>query len=771
MKADKIYEEAIKNDAQIKLFYLKMLALGPGQIGKSTFIRRLLGIMKWDINEDPENGPTGSTGLSEYREVFLGYSHESVALSTEQSWHLLGESNIGRELRALMSLLNAQTEASKAAAAEVTPRALFQQSDYIPPIDPSDSDVITTLSERKFEEQVVATNLNTCSSLEQSPNTGGSIPKVQNILSLSLSRSEIDEAYEEFEKLRYSKQCSSSDSPDDDLNLHAIINIADVGGQPAFLELLPSLTIGPAMYLVFMKLLWELDTAKETKYRRQNDMEALICENYTYTPEEVIFTALSSIACFGHSDEEVEKYVTSDQDCSSEADKKVNSLALIMGTYADDLKSGGEAATKKVKDTNKQLHSKLETTSFYKDGLINYSNLIKKEIVFQINNKSGGKPEIDDYRKLIKNLIGRKFRQYKIPARWLMFSICLKMYAQKKKRSVIEFADCVDVGERFKMNEETVRVALRFLHKYVGLVMYFQKDEKLKLSKDVVVCEPQAVFTSISELIFNIYDPTKFQVEAPVFDRFTQKGFFSPKDHTIEAIAAQKNHLPIEDLIPLLEHLNIAVPMVVDSISGYFLPAVLQTATSEVLNKPLDAADVDQDPEPLCIHFKTGFVPLGFVSALVANLLNGYRDSLELLGKQQDKVVYKNKITFRFQGRFNIVLLSWAKYCEVRVSRVPGPGHGTAKNEQFCCSLIKDMLEKSIKDVIDRMRQNSLFQLSQGYDFAFKCPQSNCRKRMGYESLVVVLNPVDLESLNCESCKIAVHATPQMSTWFLKVGL
>ncbi len=99
------------------------------------------------------------------------------------------------------------------------------------------------------------------------------------------------------------------------------------------------------------------------------------------------------------------------------------------------------------------------------------------------------------------------------------------------------------------------------------------------------------------------------------------------------------------------------------------------------------------------------------------------------------------------------MLLSWAKYCEVRVARVPGPGHGTAKDEKFCCSLIKDMLEKSIKDVIDRIRQSSLFQQSQGYDFAFKCPQSNCKKRIGYESLVVVLNPKDLKSLNCESCK------------------
>ncbi len=161
--------------------------------------------MKWDIDEDPEHQPPGSTGLSERREVCLGYNHESVALSTEQSWHLLGESEIGRELRALMSLLNVQTEARKALGkaateeeTEVTPQAPFQQSDYIPPSGPSDSDLIES------KEQVVATNV---SSSEQSSDTG-SFPKAQ-IISLSLSRSEIDEAYEDFEKLRYSEQCSS----------------------------------------------------------------------------------------------------------------------------------------------------------------------------------------------------------------------------------------------------------------------------------------------------------------------------------------------------------------------------------------------------------------------------------------------------------------------------------------------------------------------------------------------------------------------------------
>ncbi|XP_064407131.1 uncharacterized protein LOC135351978 isoform X3 [Halichondria panicea] len=753
---DKIYEEAIKNDDIILLFYLKMLAIGPGQIGKSTFVRRLLGIMKWDISEDPDKQPPGSTGLSEYKEAFLVYNHESVALSTEQSWEIFGESDIGKELSALVSLLASQTKSRKAgemATAEKPEKTLStsdHSSDSVPPNHTSDTADIAAVSTNESSQ---STNY---SVFEQSP-TASSCPELQN-----LPQSEIDQAYKEFEELR----TKLSNSPNDNVeSLHAIINIVDVGGQPAFLELLPSLTIGPAMYLVFMKLLWELQTPQDTKCKFQNDKKASICENFKYTPEEVIFTALSCIECFGHSDEEVEKYI---EDPAN--NKKINSLVLIMGTYADDLtsgdKNGEEKAEEIVKETNKQLHAKLETTSFYKNDQIEYHNNKSDdlEVLFPINNKSGGKPEVDKYRRIITDLIESRFRKYNIPARWLMFSICLKILAQKKKRKVIEFTDCVEIGKRFKMNKENVQVALRFLHKYIGLVMYFQKDEKLKLLKDIVICDPQAVFTSISELIFNIYDPPYRNVGSSVILRFRQRGFFCPKDHNIEANVTQENHLPIEELLPLLEYLNIVVPIVMDSIDGYFLPAVLQAATSEVLNEPLKGADPDKDPEPLCVRFKTGFVPLGFVSALVANLLNGNKDSLDLLGKEQSSIVYKNKITFRFRGRYNIVLISRAKYCEFRVSRAPG----AAVDEEFCCPLIKDMLQKSIKDVIDRMRQRSLFQLSQGYDFAFKCPQSDCKKKMGNESLAVFNLGDHLESLKCESCRIAISATPKMSTWLPK---
>ena len=40
-----------------------------------------------------------------------------------------------------------------------------------------------------------------------------------------------------------------------------LLNLNDIGGQPGFLEMLPALSYGPAMYLMFMNLSKELDIA------------------------------------------------------------------------------------------------------------------------------------------------------------------------------------------------------------------------------------------------------------------------------------------------------------------------------------------------------------------------------------------------------------------------------------------------------------------------------------------------------------------------------
>ena len=274
-------------------------------------------------------------------------------------------------------------------------------------------------------------------------------------------------------------------------NLHMLFNIADVGGQPAFLDMLPSLTIGPALYLLFSKLVNDNDQVlsiddfsmqQSVKYRTKSDKEPKDCQGYTYTLSEVLLSALSSIACFGVSDNEVEKFVSEKTNSHT-----TSSLAIMFGTFADKINEEGNA---RLVETEAALKSLLESTDFCKKNLIafpnpRHSDHRQGQVFFRINNKSGSKQEMFLYRHILQELIEERFRKFNIPASWLGLGTVIKILASTNETYKVSLNDCVQIGEHFKMSQSMVKAALKFLHKYIGLVMYFPDNRHLQPSSGV----------------------------------------------------------------------------------------------------------------------------------------------------------------------------------------------------------------------------------------------------------------------------------------------
>ncbi len=75
------------------------------------------------------------------------------------------------------------------------------------------------------------------------------------------------------------------------------LKMEDTGGQPEFMDMLPALTIGPALYLLMCKLTDELNSKYTVSYRSPTG-ETTTPEKSIYTVEEVLLTALASISCF-----------------------------------------------------------------------------------------------------------------------------------------------------------------------------------------------------------------------------------------------------------------------------------------------------------------------------------------------------------------------------------------------------------------------------------------------------------------------------------------
>ncbi len=749
VEEEQLYAEAITNDSTLSLRYLKLVTLGPGQVGKSTFVYRLLGLMKWDIQSAPEEThPKFSTGQGDLRDVCIKYDLETAALGNNDSWTCL--KGLTGQVDVLTTLLSIkQIEDSVSVGDEIEVETTSSQSYPLPisvPIQ-AHQDIQNNLT----KVQGVNTKPEP-DSIEQPHATPVDRDSVALEAKIELSGpSTTVKDFKELLKKNISEQIVTN----------TLCNVIDVGGQPAFLDMLPLLNIGPAMHLVFTKLLDGLTSEYPVLFKSEFFSDTIECNEYSYTTEEVVFAALASVSCFGKSDAEVDSFI----EPTKNAGKSTDSLALLMGTFEDEyLKAKDECdeetfeddslkAELKLLDVEKKeekLIKQLKDANFYKnenDGLIKLQDPETSRVFFRINNLHGGEKEIIKYRKHLQEFIDSRFRKYKIPVKWLQFSICLKMFADKSKIThSVTFDECVELGKHFLMEEKQVKLALHFFHKYLGLMMYFPKNNELK---DCVICNPQIVLQSISELIFSVYDKKNSKIPDDKYERFVNYGQFSLDDVKTE----KKGLLPIEKLVKLLEHLNISAHVL--SSEEYFIPAVLKNV------KTIEIADDWSTFEPLFIRFQTGYVPLGFVCALLANLIA--REEFELANEP----CFKNKIEMNIKGMCKITLLSCLRYIKVLTK---------SQDSDNCIDHFKvqKMLCESADQVIDAMQHGSVYKVGvRLYDLAFTCPKCSMSEiqRFGSEKLAVVVEDTSgRKSLQCTDSipnkKEELYVlTPKMNVW------
>ena len=788
-----MYQAAIAGGKTVSLTYVKLLALGPGQVGKSTFLYRLLGLMKGNIEDTPKEAqPQSSTGQSELREVCIKYKSMDVAAAPDLSWELCGLQSL---VEGLMWLLSNQTQDEDHQSTEIitsSPNINKHKPSSVPE-EASTNDMTKLTNSRTSQEQQNASSVNAIESTANTssgpePSTDPRVSPTPPIEASSVADL-ISKTISEYEKLRV--QCKHSPNV---TKLHMLFNIADVGGQPAFLDMFPSLTIGPALYLLFTKLINDnghvlsiddLSKLQPVQYRTKDDNEPQDCENYTYTLQEVIFCALSSIACFGLSDKEVERYITKE----SEA-QKTSSLAMLFGTFADKVIVDKDSA-RKLADTESALKWLLKSTAFYRTDLISLPNPDNpdhtgSQVFFQVNNQTGSEHEILRYRKLIQEIMEQKFRKYDIPTSWLGLSICLKILATKRETYKVSFDDCVELGKHFRMNQKEVQIALKFLHKYVGLVMYFPNDKNLQ---NLVICNPQVVFSSISELTFSVYDSSTRKNQPTAANskqmKFEQTGIFNPLD--VSYPKESSKIMSIHNLVHLLVHLNIAAeittsiddtdyklasehtqseasPETKKESNEYFFPAILKTADTSSLVCDVRAAADEILPEPLCVRFQTGYTPMGFSGSLSARLMADEKFSLA----PEEHTLFKNKLKLRYNGQFNITMISLPLRCEFQIS----DHHGNKEFHKLdCCPEIMKLICEAMNYVLKSMQRTLLSEIS--YDLAFKCP-NHPNSKFGYEPLAKFVHTdkshTQLKHIECLECATTItDLKPEMKVWFGKV--
>ena len=495
----------------------------------------------------------------------------------------------------------------------------------------------------------------------------------------------------------------------------------DTGGQPEFMDMLPALTIGPALYLLFCKLIDDLLSHYTVTYRGPAG-ESSTPEESTFTVEEVLLSALASIACFRSS---TEGY--SEASASSEFSELIassqKSVAYIIGTHKD------LVSEEQITAFDEKLQCSIRSTDFFSKDLVQFSS--EHRMVLPIDNMNGGEDEIKKVRKFLEDGMKQHFKKLRIPASWLVLSLCLR---QKEER-VVSLDSVFKLAKELGIPEKEAMTALWFLHHHAGVLMYFPDLPELR---GTVICDTQVIYDSATNMIVNTF---KFgKVSKAASEKYRKTGQFSLEDIKEATASVSGDYLPLLKLVKLLEHLNIIAPVPTQAISSeeeshakflkhpgsspssleaatnqvYFMPCVLPSATHEELDKWWDeesksVSPASHQPAPLFIRYECGYVPIGVFPALVANIVG--TKCIKLISDNMKK----NRVQFLLGRYFDrVTLVSRPKYYAIHISRRP-----TAKTPtHVLCAEVRDLVESTLKTVTSRMN----YSFSAGYQLAFECP-------------------------------------------------
>ena len=472
----------------------------------------------------------------------------------------------------------------------------------------------------------------------------------------------------------------------------------DTGGQAEFLDLHASLVQGPSFNLLFSRLVDKLDSQFEMYYTNEDGVSTEK-ENSTMTVEEVLFQALSSIACFsGTFCEDDDTPSGEASNMQSKTPRHSKSKVMFVGTHAD------QVSKEEFQEKDKLLQKKIERTEFFDKGIIEFAS--EDQLMLSVDNMNGNEDEMDGIRGVLERVIEKCFERVTIPASWLLFSL----YMRSKKVRTMSLEECNKLAKKAGISRSELQEALWFLHHCVGVLLYYPEVEALK---GTVICDIQVVFDSATNLIRNTF--TFDKVGKSFSKKFREMAQFSLGD-VVKATSGHTDALiPLENLVKLLEYLGIltaiphtSTPSADDGEPTYFMPCVLKSARASELSVPSCS---DSDPAPLILRYDCGYVPVGVFPSMITNLVSQQREGWEMI----EEGLFKNKVQFQVGGDYDTVtLISHPRYFEIVVSRSSSFRTPT----ESLCSHVRSTIESTLNTVTSHMN----YHFSMGYKLGFECP-------------------------------------------------
>jgi hypothetical protein len=527
------------------------------------------------------------------------------------------------------------------------------------------------------------------------------------------------------------------------------VYVADCGGQPQFIDLIPSCIRNVSGAAIFVKLNEELGSQPQIAYYSQ---EGKLCgQPYisSLTHMQTIQNCLQVM--------QSRRAVSGEVECPE---------LFFIGTHRDHEKSCKESLESK----NAQLLEMLRSHETMNKHLSYYRVSKPEQLLYPVNAKKPKQKDHEVAREFSEDVMKKcKKVKIKIPLRWFILEQQLQNVAQERNSAVLSLEDCQKIASVLEMDRPRLLAAIDYL-------------DRLNLFKYLPEVLPDVVFTTSQVLLDKISDLVELSHSLRgKSGKLTSHGLRGKLGKLTKA-----HHVSDEDLVRFRDFGIVNIKLLNQFpnhyVEGLFTPNQLVLVLTNQLIFAQDGEDVffmpsvlldlllqklsehRLDPSsalvsPLLIYYLDGLFPASILNSLVAFLQN--RSSWKVAMKQGlPACLYKNCVKFtHLKHPMSLTLIYSFDYMEVHAQFSVSEG-------QLSTELLSELLDVLFNGLIEAAAVQNYTDLQPNFGFFCSCEDSS-------QSLhLASFNPNNPSCLRCskdDSCFMNVSKSQQI--WLDQLAL
>ena len=490
------------------------------------------------------------------------------------------------------------------------------------------------------------------------------------------------------------------------------LHMIDTGGQPEFIEIMPSLIHNSNLTLLVINIAQSLDDYPPIDYH-EDDIAFKRPLPSILTNRQVIHQFARTLQAKRLTHREGQAF-----------------MVTVIGTHRDCVKD-------KLSETLTAVNEELKRIFLptMEDELIVYRS--HDEILFPVNLLNP-----DDNDKIVLEQIRRRISAahiveeaeiLHIPFSFFMFEQNAIKYAEQKKAKgrqvmVLSFDECVQIGTELKMSREVVQAALIYFHRH-NIFLYFQD-----VLTDLVFLSPQVPLDFVNAIVAFSYKVKSgaFPALKAKYVRFCSEGIITEEMLRDKSLQFSDYFVPgiyePQHAIKLFQHIyTIAEEPLVDSQQpsiDFSRPgpktSMLRRREYLMMSLLADKKDIHvhlplpSKVAPLVVHFSNGCTPNGCFGNVISCLISKYNWKVCRTDQGKPQCLAHNIVTLRgLTLHVTITIVNCIQHLEIHVNM--------ATVEEVYFSYICLSIRTTIFDAIEKVFKIMKFENIQVQP-AFLCP-------------------------------------------------